>query len=103
MVDRKRELKKWLIDHPEINSVVLGRAYGCTKQAAHKYLLVAETAPAGFVDVCRSAGIPDDLLPSPTRSKAAIQAENRKLQQELCFCWDALAQSYIQPGALKSA
>ena len=40
MVDRKRELKKWLIDHPEINSVVLGRAYGCTKQAAHKLLLL---------------------------------------------------------------
>jgi hypothetical protein len=82
MVDRKKELRKWLIDHPKIDSVMLGRAYGCTKQAAHKYLLIAETAPSDFVDVCRKAGIPDDLLPEPTRTKAELLAEVESLRAE---------------------
>ena len=83
MVDRKKELRKWLIDHPKIDSVMLGQAYGCTKQAAHKYLLIAETAPAGFVDVCREVGIPEALLPEPTRSKAELLAEVESLRERL--------------------
>jgi len=92
MVDRKKELRKWLIDHPKIDGGVLGRAYGCSRQAAHKYLLHLPTAPADFLDVCRKAGIPEDLLPEPTRTKAellaeveALRAENAQLKRE-CGC-----------------
>lgn len=82
MVDRKRELKKWFIDHPEINSVVLGKAYGCSKQAAHRYLFIADTVPVEFVNVCRKAGIPKGLLPEPTRTKAELLAEVEELRAE---------------------
>jgi hypothetical protein len=92
MVDRKKELKKWFIDHPKITTTKLGRTYDCSKQAAWRYLFAAETAPAGFLDACRKAGIPEDLLPEPTRTKAellaeveALRAENAELKRE-CGC-----------------
>ena len=100
MVDRKKELKKWFIDH-DMDCVVLANVYGCTKQAAHKYLFIAERAPSGFIDACLASGVPSDLLPPPTRSKAEILEENEQLHERLAFCWSALERCYIGPGELR--
>jgi len=97
MVDRKKELKKWFIDHPELTSVAIAERYGCTKQAAYHRLFRSPSAPQDFLDLCMKMGLPASLLPPPTRPKAEILEENARLKHELRqttiqlhLCWDAL-------------
>ncbi|WP_243546349.1 hypothetical protein [Pseudodesulfovibrio tunisiensis] len=97
MVDRKKEIKKWLIDH-ELNFVELGEVYGCSKQAAYNYLVNLKTCPPKFVELCREYGIPEHLLPYPTKPKGQLLAENKRLRRELAWCWSKLEQFGTHPG-----
>lgn len=83
MFDRKKELKKWLIDHPEVTPTMLAEVYGRTPAVANNFLFYLPSAPADFLAVCRKAGIPESLLPEPTRTKADLLKENRLLRAEV--------------------
>jgi hypothetical protein len=99
MVDRKKELKKWLIDH-EMNVSDIGEMYGCSRQAAYTYLVNAQSAPSAFVELCLDKGIPANLLPVPTRPKSEIIEENKRMSSQLSWCWSALERFYIEPGEI---
>lgn len=46
---------------------------------------------------CIEEGIPEAVLPSPTRTKAELEAELMEAKAQLTMCWDALAASRIAP------
>jgi hypothetical protein len=92
MFNRKTELKKWFLDHPEVTPARLGEAYGKSSSVATNFLFYLPSAPSEFLEICRGYGIPDDLLPEPTRTKAelvaeidALRAENARLRRD-CGC-----------------
>jgi hypothetical protein len=60
----------------------LGAEYGKSPQTGISYLFHTPSAPVEFLDVCRKAGIPEDLLPEPTRTKAELLAEVEALRAE---------------------
>jgi hypothetical protein len=82
MIDRKKELKKWFIDHPEVTPSMLAAKYGKTPSVAHNYLFHLPSAPADFPTLCRDKGVPGGLLPDPTRTKADLLDENARLRVE---------------------
>jgi hypothetical protein len=82
MFDRKKELRKWFIDHPNVTPTKLAEGYGKSSTVANNYLFHLPSAPSDFVDVCRKAGIPEDLLPEPTRTKTELLAEVVRLRAE---------------------
>lgn len=81
---RKKELKKWLIDHPLDDELVAGAAeqIGLATRTLKLYL-TRKTIPryvhAEFVRM----GIPADVLPDPTRTKQGLIDENRELRRRL--------------------
>lgn len=82
MFNRKTELKKWFIDHPEVTPAKLAEIYGKTSSVAYNFLFSLPSAPADFLAICRDKGIPDSLLPAPTRTKAELLSEVERLRQE---------------------
>ena len=90
MVDRKKELKKWFLDHSDVTAKKAGDIYGCSKQSAHKWLFNCDSAPAKFVKVCSDLGVPPNLLPASTQTKAELKAELFAAKVQLTECWDAL-------------
>ena len=82
MCKRKNELKKWFIDHPIVTVSAIAEASGRSVSNACTYLYQRTAVPQDFLDVCRKAGIPDDLLPEATRTKAELLAEVEALRAE---------------------
>jgi len=83
MFDRKKELKKWFIDHPKVTVQTIAVTYGKSPATVNGHLYHCPSAPSDLLKICRSAGIPDDLLPPVTRSKAELLAEVESLRERL--------------------
>ncbi|WP_285906767.1 hypothetical protein [Pseudodesulfovibrio pelocollis] len=83
MINRKIELRKWFLDHPDVNAHVLAEEFGRTARTVYHYLYHVKSAPSDFLAACRRVGIPDELLPALKLSKAELLAENARLEAEL--------------------
>ncbi|MDD4950945.1 MAG: hypothetical protein PHV85_00195 [Desulfovibrionaceae bacterium] len=60
---------------------VLAERCGRTKQAVSQAMGSA-SAPAAILDAALALGVPEDLLPPPTRTKTELQAELDRLRVE---------------------
>ena len=83
MSHRKRELKKWFIDNPKVTVQTIAAAYGKSPTTVNSHLFHCPSAPADLLAICTRMGIPDEMLPPVTRSKAELLAENRALKDRL--------------------
>ncbi|MGE4193060.1 MAG: hypothetical protein AB7E51_06705 [Pseudodesulfovibrio sp.] len=91
MSDRKKELKKWFIDHPMVTVQTIAAAYGKSPATVNGHLYHCPSAPADLLKICEGQGIPGELLPPVTRSKAELMAENEALRERLAEYEDGMA------------
>ncbi|MDD8013455.1 MAG: hypothetical protein PHX05_08270 [Acidobacteriota bacterium] len=69
-----------MIEHRLCLGAVAERC-GRTKQAVSS-AMGAASAPAAILDAALALGVPEDLLPPPTRTKAELRAELDRLRVE---------------------
>lgn len=84
MSQRKKELRKWLIDHPISAETLEAAALKLDLPSVTIRAYLSQVSmPKKVYDEYVSLGVPAALMPRPTLPKAAIIAENKELKRRL--------------------
>jgi hypothetical protein len=82
ILPRQQRLRIWIIKNGFKVASLVGKA-GASRASVHQYLYVRSTMRPEFREACLAAGIPEELLPPPTRPRAEILRENLELRARL--------------------
>lgn len=79
---RQQKLKIWIIEN-DFNLARFAELCGVSRQLVQCEMNYRETMAPALHAECINAGIPENLLPPPTRPKAALLRENLELRERL--------------------